>query len=89
MVCCVFFLVLGEPLAYNNPLLFAQGKHAQAEPLYEKSRAIQEKVVGQEHPEVATLLNNRAGLLSKCSSALRLTRLDNTSLELLCRVCIL
>ncbi|CAN0313798.1 unnamed protein product, partial [Hapterophycus canaliculatus] len=40
-----------------------QGKYTQAEPLYEKSQAIQEKVLGPEHPDVATMLNNRAELL--------------------------
>ncbi|CBJ32850.1 NB-ARC and TPR repeat-containing protein-likely pseudogene [Ectocarpus siliculosus] len=39
------------------------GKYAEAEPLYERSRAIQEKVLGPEHPHVATSLNNRALLL--------------------------
>ncbi|CAN0367181.1 unnamed protein product [Ectocarpus sp. 6 AP-2014] len=40
-----------------------QGKYAEAETLYERSRAIQEKVLGPEHPDVATSLNNRALLL--------------------------
>ncbi|CAM9762259.1 unnamed protein product [Ectocarpus sp. 8 AP-2014] len=40
-----------------------QGKYAEAEPLYERSQAIQEKVLGPEHPDVATSLNNRAWLL--------------------------
>lgn len=40
-----------------------QGKYAQAEPLYERLQAIREKSLGQEHPEVATLIDKRAGLL--------------------------
>ncbi len=40
-----------------------QGKYAEAEPLYERSQAIREKVLGPEHPDVAQSLNNRAGLL--------------------------
>ncbi|CAM9900520.1 unnamed protein product [Ectocarpus sp. 4 AP-2014] len=40
-----------------------QGKYAEAEPLYERSQAIQEKVLGPEHPDVATSLDNRASLL--------------------------
>ncbi|CAB1104777.1 unnamed protein product [Ectocarpus sp. CCAP 1310/34] len=36
-----------------------QGEYTQAEPLYEKSQAIQEKFLGQEHSDVATSLNNR------------------------------
>ena len=35
----------------------------EAEPLYERSQAIQEKALGPEHPDVAQSLNNRAGLL--------------------------
>ncbi|CAN0448690.1 unnamed protein product, partial [Laminaria digitata] len=38
-----------------------QGKYAEAKPLYERSQAIREKVLGPEHPEVAQSLNNRAG----------------------------
>ncbi|CAB1118953.1 unnamed protein product [Ectocarpus sp. CCAP 1310/34] len=40
-----------------------QGKHAEAEPLYERSQAIREKVLGPKHPDVAEVLNNRATLL--------------------------
>ena len=40
-----------------------QGKYAETEPLYERSQTIREKVLGQEHPDVAQSLNNRAGLL--------------------------
>ena len=42
-----------------------QGKYTEAEPLYARSQAILEKVLGPEHPNVASSLNNRAGLLSK------------------------
>eukprot|EP00752_Nemacystus_decipiens_P013900 g12339.t1 len=44
-------------------LFYMQGKYTQAEQLYEKSQAIQEKVLGPEHPTVATMLNNQAELL--------------------------
>ncbi|CAN0314813.1 unnamed protein product [Ectocarpus sp. 6 AP-2014] len=40
-----------------------QGKHAEAEPLYERSQAIREEVLGPKHPDVAEVLNNRATLL--------------------------
>lgn len=40
-----------------------QGKYEEAEPLYERSQAIREKVLGPEHPDVAQSLNNRAVLL--------------------------
>lgn len=33
---------------------------AEAEPLYERSQAIQEEALGPEHHAVATVLNNRA-----------------------------
>ncbi|CAM9138218.1 unnamed protein product, partial [Ectocarpus sp. 13 AM-2016] len=45
-----------------SPVTF-QGKFEEAEPLFERSQAIREKVLGPEHPDVATSLNNRAGLL--------------------------
>ncbi|CAN0095613.1 unnamed protein product, partial [Hapterophycus canaliculatus] len=45
-----------------------QGKCDEAEPLYERSLFIPENVLGKEHPEVAASLNNRAWLLSVCSS---------------------
>ncbi|CAN0431038.1 unnamed protein product, partial [Ectocarpus sp. 13 AM-2016] len=41
------------------------GKYIEAEPLYERSQAIREKVLGPEHPDVATTLNNRALLFGR------------------------
>lgn len=46
------------------PLSF-QGKYEDANPLYERAAAINEAVLGPEHPIVATDLNNRAGLLKE------------------------
>ncbi len=40
----------------------AQGRYAEAEPLYQRSLAIVEKALGPEHPHVATSLNNLARL---------------------------
>jgi len=40
-----------------------QGKHAEAEPLYQRALAIYEKTLGIEHPEVAAALENLAHLL--------------------------
>lgn len=40
-----------------------QGKHDEAELLFERSQAIREKALGREHPDVATSLNNRASLM--------------------------
>jgi CHAT domain-containing protein len=38
------------------------GNYSSAEPLYQRSLAIREKVLSKEHPHVATSLNNLAGL---------------------------
>ena len=43
-------------------LYHAQGKYAEAEPLYQRALAIREKAFGPEHPDVATSLNNLAQL---------------------------
>lgn len=51
-------------LPYNTPPIGIQGKYAEAEPLYERSQAIREKVLGLEHPDVAQSLNDRAGLFA-------------------------
>ncbi len=40
----------------------AQGNYEQAEPLYRRALAIDEKALGPEHPGLATDLNNLAGL---------------------------
>ena len=42
-----------------------QGKHEEAVPLYQRSRAIREKVYGPDHPKVALALNNEAVLLKQ------------------------
>ncbi len=39
-----------------------KAEYAQAKPLYERALAIREKMLGKEHPDVATSLNNLAGL---------------------------
>ena len=44
-------------------LYSAQGRYAQAEPLYQRSLAIDEQALGPEHPGVATSLENYAALL--------------------------
>ena len=51
----------------NNLALFydAQGKYAEAEPLFQRALAIVVKVLGPEHPNVAQMLENYAGLLRK------------------------
>ena len=39
-----------------------QGRYADAEPLFKRALAIQEKVLGPDHPDVAVSLNNLANL---------------------------
>ena len=46
----------------------AQGKYEEALPLYKRSRAIREKVLGPDHPDVAQSLNNEAELLGQVVS---------------------
>ncbi|CAN0434923.1 unnamed protein product [Ectocarpus sp. 12 AP-2014] len=41
----------------------AIGKYDEADPLYQRALAIDEKALGPYHPDVASDLNNRAGLL--------------------------
>ena len=42
---------------------FVQGRYAEAEPLYERALAVQEKALGPQHPAVANSLNDLAGNL--------------------------
>lgn len=46
-------------------LLGMQGKHAEAEALYERSHAIQEEMLSPEHPSVALSLSTRASLMAR------------------------
>jgi len=43
-------------------VLFSNGQYEAAEPLYQRSLAIREQVLGPEDPQVASCLNNLAGL---------------------------
>lgn len=67
------FCVLVDPPPYNIPLIFAQGKFTEAGPLYERSQAILEKVLGPEQPQVAIVLSHRACLLSEQVKAIRIS----------------
>ena len=44
-------------------MLQAQGRYSEAEPLFRDALEIREKQLGPEHPDVASSLNNLAGLL--------------------------
>ncbi len=46
-------------------LYAAQGRYAEAEPLYKRALAIREKALGPAHPNVADSLENYAAVLRK------------------------
>ena len=54
----------------------AQGRHPEAEPLYQRSLAILEKALGPEHPDVATSLENYAALLRQTARADEAERME-------------
>ena len=62
-------------LTRTTHLVAAQGEYDDAKPLYERSLAIREKVLGPDHPGVATGLNNLAELLK---SQVRVDRFGST-----------
>ncbi len=53
-----------------------QGNYAEAEPLYQRSLAIQEKALGPEHPDVATSLENYAALLRQTARIDKAERME-------------
>ena len=55
-------------LSSHDNISDLQGKLEEAEPLYIRSLAISEKVLGPDHPAFATVLNNKAGLLRQMVS---------------------
>ena len=61
---CVFVCATEDVWNSQNSST-AQGKLNEALALFKRSRAIDEKVYGPDHPEVATDLNNEAVLLKK------------------------
>jgi tetratricopeptide (TPR) repeat protein len=64
--------------ALNNlaELYRAQGKHAEAESLYQRALAIAEKVLGSEHPDVAQILNNLVLLYKEMGQEEEVERLE-------------
>jgi tetratricopeptide (TPR) repeat protein len=60
---------IGADLNCLAELYSAQGKYAQAEPLYKSSLSILEKAYGPKHPNIATVLNNYAAVLRKTNRA--------------------
>ena len=59
-----------------TPSTVFQGRYDEAGPLYERSQAIREKVLDPGHPDVATSLHNRAGLLKAQVRAARTFPVD-------------
>ena len=58
-----------------------QGKYDEAEPLYREALAIGRKVSGNKHPDVATSLNNLAGLLKAQVSSFVFSQKPNAVVE--------
>ena len=54
----------------------AQGRYADAEPLYQRSLAIWEKALGSEHADVTTVMRNYAVLLREMGRDSEADRLD-------------
>ncbi len=54
----------------------AQGRYAEAEPLYQRALAISEKALGPEHPDVAQSLENYAALLRQTARANEAERME-------------
>ncbi len=54
----------------------AQGRYAEAEPLFQRALAIDEKALGPEHPDVAQSLENYAALLRQTARADEAERME-------------
>ncbi len=54
----------------------AQGRYAEAEPLYRRSLAIDEKALGPEHPNLATSLENYAALLRETGHTAKADKME-------------
>ncbi len=54
----------------------AQGRYAEAEPLYKRALAIWEKVLGPEHPNVVAGLENYAALLRETGRSAEADKLE-------------
>ncbi|NES00462.1 MAG: tetratricopeptide repeat protein, partial [Symploca sp. SIO1B1] len=57
-------LAEAEKLNQQAFQLYQVGKYSEAIPLAEKALAIRQRILGEEHPDVATSLNNLAELYS-------------------------
>ena len=67
----------------NLALLFhAQGRTAEAEPLYQRALAIWEKALGPEHLHLAKGLQNYAALLRKTGRGSEATKMEARAKEI-------
>ncbi|WP_287131357.1 tetratricopeptide repeat protein [Candidatus Cyanaurora vandensis] len=57
-----FTQALANDMAWLGYLYESQGRYEQAEPLYEQALALSRKLLGEEHPAVASSINNLAAL---------------------------
>ncbi|MGQ0664910.1 MAG: tetratricopeptide repeat protein [Pseudomonadota bacterium] len=62
---------LGQATALNRQaiVLYNQGRHAEAEPLYRRSLAIREKALGPDHPEGIEVSRNPSVVLERLGRA--------------------
>ncbi len=67
---------MGTSLNNLAELYRAQGKYAEAEPLYKRALAIREKALGPEHPHVANILRNMAECYKKTGKKKEAKRLE-------------
>ncbi len=67
---------LGDSLNNLAVLYHAQDKHAEAEPLYQRSLAIVEKALGPDHPHVPTSLENYAVLLRETGRSAQAAKME-------------
>ena len=65
-------------ISLNNlaVLYRAQGRYAEAEPLYKRALAISKKALGSEHPNVAAIMENYAVLLRKTERGTEATKME-------------
>jgi len=79
-------LTLADRLDAEAEASYQKGDYARALPLYQRSLAIREKVLGTEHPDVASSLNNLAVLYESTGDYGRALPLTQRSLAILEKV---
>lgn len=72
-------LPLDVPICVHFPSSVRQGKYAEAGPLCERALAIDEKVYGKTHPQVAFDVTNLAALLEAQVRAMAVFEVSHAS----------